>query len=53
MSCLLVGVHLTICLGVAILFVSQILNKVPHKKLDKAPYEMWKGHTPNLKYVQV
>ena len=29
------------------------MNKVPHKKLDKTPYELWKGHAPNLKYLKV
>ena len=26
---------------------------MPHQKLDKAPYELWKGHAPNLKYLKV
>ena len=25
-----------------------ILNRVPHKKLDLTPYELWKGYVPNL-----
>jgi len=30
-----------------------ILNRVPHKKLDLTPYELWKGYAPNLKYLKV
>jgi len=37
----------------AILSTCYVLNKMPHKRLDKAPYEMWKGHAPNLKYLKV
>ena len=32
----------------AILFAWYVLNKAPHKKLDKTPYEIWKSHAPNL-----
>ena len=39
--------------GEAILTACYILNKVPHKRLDKTPYEMWKGHPPNLKFLQM
>ena len=39
--------------GEAVLTANHILNKVPHKKLDKTPYEFWKGHAPNLKYLKV
>ena len=39
--------------GEAVLSVNHILNKVPHKKLDKTPYELWKGHPPNLKLTKV
>ena len=30
-----------------------VLNRVPHKKLDKTPYELWKGHSPNLSVMKV
>lgn len=39
--------------GEAILSATYVLNKVPHKKLDKTPYELWKGYRPNLNYLKV
>ena len=39
--------------GEAILSACYILNKVPHKKLDKTPYELWRGFAPNLNYLKV
>jgi len=39
--------------GEAIRSACHVLNKMPHQKLDKAPYELWKGHAPNLKYLKV
>lgn len=39
--------------GEAILSTCHVLNRVPHKKLDKTPYELWKGYPPNLKYLKV
>lgn len=30
-----------------------ILNRLPYKKLDKAPYELWKGHSPSYKFIKV
>ena len=39
--------------GEAILSACHVLNRVPHKKLDKTPYEIWKGRAPNLKYLKV
>ena len=32
---------------------SFVLNRVPHRKLDKTPYELWKGYAPNLNYLKV
>ncbi|KAK9028621.1 hypothetical protein V6N11_025774 [Hibiscus sabdariffa] len=32
---------------------NQILNRVPHKKLDHTPYELWKVYAPNLLYLKV
>ena len=29
--------------GEALLLANYILNKLPHKKLDKTPYTLWKG----------
>ena len=34
--------------GEAILSACYILNRVPHKRLVKTPYELWKGFAPNL-----
>ncbi|KAL0348559.1 UNVERIFIED_CONTAM: Retrovirus-related Pol polyprotein from transposon TNT 1-94 [Sesamum angustifolium] len=39
--------------GEAVLSACYILNRVPHKKLDKTPYELWKGYTPNLNFLKV
>ena len=30
-----------------------VLNRVPHKKSHTTPFEMWKGHKPNLGYLRV
>ncbi|KAL0560635.1 hypothetical protein IC582_001044 [Cucumis melo] len=37
----------------AVLSACFILNRIPHKRLDKTPYELWKGHAPNLSYLKV
>ncbi|KAL0541446.1 hypothetical protein IC582_021491 [Cucumis melo] len=39
--------------GEAVLSACFILNRIPHKGLDKTPYELWKGHAPNLSYLKV
>ncbi|KAA0055836.1 ty1-copia retrotransposon protein [Cucumis melo var. makuwa] len=39
--------------GEAVLSACFILNRIPHKRLDKTPYELWKGHAPNLSYLKV
>ena len=35
------------------LLANYILNRLPHKKLDKTPYELWKGRSPSYKYLKV
>lgn len=40
-------------MGEAVLSACYILNRVPHKKLDKTSYELWKGFAPNLKFLKV
>ena len=40
-------------LGEAILTTCHVLNRVPHKKSHTTPFEMWKGHKPNLGYLRV
>ncbi|GKC89968.1 retrotransposon protein, putative, ty1-copia subclass [Tanacetum coccineum] len=37
----------------ALEFATRILNMVPTKKVDKAPYELWYGKVPNLFYLKV
>ena len=39
--------------GEAILTACFLQNRVPHKKTRKTPYEIWKGYTPDLKYLKV
>ena len=39
--------------GKAILTACYVLNRVPHKKSHITPFEMWKGHKPNLGYLRV
>ena len=39
--------------GEAILFACHLQNRIPYKKTCKTPYELWKGHAPNLKYLKV
>ena len=39
--------------GEAILTAYHVLNKVPHKKTKLTPFELWKGHKPNLRYFKV
>ncbi|CAN1732007.1 Copia protein, partial [Linum perenne] len=33
--------------GEAILSATKILNRVPHKALNKTPFELWKGYAEN------
>ncbi|TYK30643.1 ty1-copia retrotransposon protein [Cucumis melo var. makuwa] len=39
--------------GEAVLSACFVLNRIPHKRLDKTPYELWKGYAPNLSYLKV
>jgi len=39
--------------GGATLTVNYVLNKVPHNKLEKTPYELWKGRKSSYKYLKV
>ena len=39
--------------GEALLSANYILNRLPHKKLDKTLYELWKGRSPSYKYLKV
>ncbi len=40
-------------LGEAILSASHVLNRVPHKKIRKTPYELWEGRIPTVGYFKV
>ena len=39
--------------GEAILYANYLLNKVPKKKAEKTPYQLWKRRHPSYKYLQV
>ena len=39
--------------GEAVLSANYVLNKIPRKKLDKSPYELWHGRVPSYKYLKV
>ena len=39
--------------GEAILTACHVLNRVPHKKSHTTPFEMQKGHKPNLGYLRI
>ena len=39
--------------GEAILSANYILNRIPQKKTNKSPYELWKGRRPSYKYLKV
>ncbi|TYK14234.1 ty1-copia retrotransposon protein [Cucumis melo var. makuwa] len=37
----------------AVLSACFVLDRLIHKRLDKTPYELWKGHVPNIFYLKV
>ena len=39
--------------GEAILSTCHLQNRISYKKTGKTPYELWKCHEPNLKYLKV
>ena len=39
--------------GEAIMSTCHLQNRIPYKKTGKTPYELWKGHSPNLKYLKL
>ena len=39
--------------GDACLAANAILNRIPHKKSDKSPYQLWKGRLPSYKRMKV
>ena len=39
--------------GEAILSANYVLNRIPHKKTNNTPYELWKGRPPSYKYLKV
>ena len=39
--------------GETVLSTNFLLNKVPKKKAEKTPYELWKGINPSYKYLRV
>nr|GEV31639.1 Pol polyprotein [Tanacetum cinerariifolium] len=40
-------------LGEAILTATYLLNKVPRKKKEETPYELWMGRKPSYQYLRV
>ena len=39
--------------GEAILSSNYLLNKIPRKKEEKTPYELWKGRTPSYRHLRM
>ena len=39
--------------GEALLSACFVQNRIPHKKTQKTPYDLWKGFVPNLNYLKV
>ena len=39
--------------GEAILSSCHLQNRISYKKIGKTPYELWKSHAPNFKYLKV
>ena len=39
--------------GEAILSACHLQNRISYKKIGRTPYELWKGHAPNFKYLKV
>ncbi|KAJ9543763.1 hypothetical protein OSB04_023470 [Centaurea solstitialis] len=39
--------------GEAVLSANYLLNKIPRKKKDESPYELWMGRKPSYKYLRV
>ena len=38
--------------GEAILSANYILNRIPPKRTNQTPYELWKGHKPSYNYFK-
>jgi len=39
--------------GEALLIANLVLNRIPHKKIDKSPCEVWNGKQPSYKILKV
>ena len=39
--------------GYALLITTYILNRVPSKKVEKTPYEIWSGKKPHMSYMKI
>ena len=37
----------------AILSANYVLNRIPHRKTNRTPYELWKGRPHSYKYLKV
>lgn len=42
-----------VCGGDTLPAANDILNRIPHKKTDKSPYELWKGKISSYKKFKV
>ncbi|KAI5444231.1 hypothetical protein KIW84_012740 [Lathyrus oleraceus] len=41
------------CWGHALLTAAYTLNRVPSKKVEKTPYEIWSGRKPHMSYMKI
>ena len=39
--------------GEVVLSACHLQNRISYKKTGRTPYELWKCHAPNLKYLKV
>lgn len=39
--------------GEALSSTNHVLNRLPHKKLEKTPYKSWKGRVPSYNFLRV
>ena len=39
--------------GKVMLSTCHVQNRIPYKKIDKTPYELWRGYKLNLSHLKV
>ncbi|KAJ9556794.1 LOW QUALITY PROTEIN: hypothetical protein OSB04_011408 [Centaurea solstitialis] len=52
-NAMLISSGIRTCGGEAVLSANYILNKIPRKKKDESPYELWMSRKPSYKYLRV